>query len=115
LFDVRNGRFEWVDGKGARIGFGQEPRHAQTHHKRFTSFLTSINNDTGKFTLRDLYEQFQQIMQLGPLTKIMSMLPGMSDDMFPKDAEADTQKWFRKMLCAMDSMTAEGTPSFTGS
>ncbi len=69
---------------------------------------------TGQFTLRDLYERFQQIMQLGPLTKVMGMLPGMTEDMFPKEAEADTQTWFKKMLCAMDSMTAQGmSHSFT--
>jgi signal recognition particle subunit SRP54 len=47
-------------------------------------------------------------MQLGPLSKVMSMIPGMSADMFPQGSEEDTQKHFRKMLCIMDSMTAEG-------
>jgi hypothetical protein len=47
-------------------------------------------------------------MQLGPLSKVMGMFPGMSADMFPKGAEEDTSRWFKKMLCMMDSMTAEG-------
>lgn len=38
----------------------------------------------------------------------MGMFPGMSEDMFPKSSEQDTQKWIRKMLCCMDSMTKEG-------
>ena len=56
-----------------------------------------------------MYEQYQNIMQLGPLSKVVGMLPGMSEDMFPKEAEQNTSVWFRKMLCIMDSMTAEGT------
>lgn len=62
----------------------------------------------GQFTLRDFYEQFQKIMQLGPLTKVMGMIPGMSEEMFPKGTEENTQQWFRKMLCIMDSMTDQG-------
>jgi signal recognition particle subunit SRP54 len=32
----------------------------------------------GVFTLRDMYEQFQNVMKMGPLGKVMSMIPGMS-------------------------------------
>lgn len=63
--------------------------------------------EKGQFSLKDLYEQFQQIMQLGPLSKIVSMMPGMSSDMFPPGAEENTQKYFKQMLCIMDSMTEE--------
>ena len=45
------------------------------------------------------------IMQLGPLTKIMGMFPGMSADMFPQGAEEDSQKTFKRMMRIMDSMT----------
>ena len=31
----------------------------------------------GVFTLRDLYEQFQNVMKMGPLGKVMSMIPGI--------------------------------------
>ena len=31
----------------------------------------------GLFTLRDMYEQFTQVMKLGPLNKVMGMIPGM--------------------------------------
>ena len=30
----------------------------------------------GVFTLRDMYEQFQNVMKMGPLGKVMSMIPG---------------------------------------
>ena len=32
----------------------------------------------GVFTLRDMYEQFQNVMKMGPLGKVMSMIPGKS-------------------------------------
>jgi signal recognition particle subunit SRP54 len=31
----------------------------------------------GMFTLRDMYEQFSSVMKLGPLNKVMGMIPGM--------------------------------------
>lgn len=64
--------------------------------------------NTGQFTLRDMYEQYQTIMQMGPVSKIMSMLPGMSADMFSGGSEEDVQKSFKTMLCIMDSMNAKG-------
>jgi signal recognition particle subunit SRP54 len=47
-------------------------------------------------------------MQLGPLSKVMGMIPGMSEDMFPAGAAEDSNRWFKKMLCMMDSMTEQG-------
>lgn len=31
----------------------------------------------GNFTLRDMYEQFQSLLKLGPLNKVLEMIPGM--------------------------------------
>ena len=31
----------------------------------------------GQFTLRDMYEQFQNIMRMGPLSQVLSMIPGL--------------------------------------
>jgi signal recognition particle subunit SRP54 len=31
----------------------------------------------GIFTLRDMYEQFSSVMKMGPLSKVMGMIPGM--------------------------------------
>ncbi len=38
---------------------------------------------SGDFTFRDMYEQFQNIMKLGPLGKVMSMIPGLSNMIGP--------------------------------
>lgn len=59
----------------------------------------------GKFSLRDLREQLQTMMSLGPLGKMMQMLPGQWSQMIPKGAEPEQQ--FKKFLCIMDSMTNE--------
>ena len=34
---------------------------------------------SGQFTMRLLYEQFQNITKMGPMSQVMSMIPGMAD------------------------------------
>jgi len=34
---------------------------------------------SGKFTLTDMYEQFEAVKSMGPFKKVMQMLPGMSN------------------------------------
>mmetsp|Transcript_58297 Transcript_58297/g.153370 ORF Transcript_58297/g.153370 Transcript_58297/m.153370 type:complete len:234 (-) Transcript_58297:645-1346(-) len=58
----------------------------------------------GVFTLRDMYEQFQNVMKMGPLGKVMSMIPGMSA-MMTKGREHESQARFKKFMTIMDSMT----------
>lgn len=51
---------------------------------------------SGKFTLEDMYEQFEAVKGMGPFKKIMQMLPGVSgkisDDML-NVAEDRLEKW----------------------
>lgn len=51
---------------------------------------------SGKFTLTDMYEQFEAVKSMGPFRKILSMLPGMSYNL-PEDmlntAEDRLEKW----------------------
>jgi len=51
---------------------------------------------SGKFTLTDMYEQFEAVKGMGPFRKILKMLPGMSYDI-PEDmlntAEDRLEKW----------------------
>ncbi|MBI2176484.1 signal recognition particle protein [Candidatus Woesearchaeota archaeon] len=59
----------------------------------------------GEFTLLDLYEQMQAIKKMGPIAKVMEMIPGFGQLKLPKDVldvqEANLKKW----KFAMDSMT----------
>lgn len=59
----------------------------------------------GQFTLRDMYSQFQNILKLGPMNKMMSMMPGVPDYLIPKNNDADGTNRIKKFLYIMDSMT----------
>jgi len=61
---------------------------------------------SGKFTLTDMYDQFEAVKSMGPFKKVMQMLPGMSskvpDDMLNM-AEGRLDKW----RVIIQSMTPE--------
>eukprot|EP01059_Diplonema_ambulator_P002513 TRINITY_DN12129_c0_g1_i1.p1 TRINITY_DN12129_c0_g1~~TRINITY_DN12129_c0_g1_i1.p1 ORF type:complete len:511 (+),score=155.68 TRINITY_DN12129_c0_g1_i1:67-1599(+) len=56
----------------------------------------------GVFTLRDMYEHLQNMMKMGPMGKIMEMLPGMGQQMF--SGEHSTKR-LKVYMTIMDSMT----------
>mmetsp|Transcript_75691 Transcript_75691/g.169744 ORF Transcript_75691/g.169744 Transcript_75691/m.169744 type:complete len:519 (-) Transcript_75691:15-1571(-) len=58
----------------------------------------------GKFSLRDLYEQFQNLQKMGPMGQIMQMIPGMSQ-MMPQGAEKEGVKRIKRFMVMMDSLT----------
>lgn len=61
---------------------------------------------SGKFTLKDMYSQMEAMNKMGPLKKIMSLIPGMSkvEDQIDFD---QSQKKLATFKCIMDSMTDE--------
>eukprot|EP01069_Polyplicarium_translucidae_P006598 Polyplicarium_translucidae@DN2989_c0_g1_i1.p1 len=59
----------------------------------------------GQFTLRDIYGQYQNVLKMGSLSTIMSMIPGLGPDLIPKGQEEGGTKRIRQNLCIMDSMT----------
>ncbi|KAL7077308.1 hypothetical protein ACQ4LE_003186 [Meloidogyne hapla] len=58
----------------------------------------------GQFTLRDMYEQFQNIMKMGPFGQIMSMIPGFGSDFLSKGNEQESMARLKKLMTIMDSM-----------
>merc|ERR1740123_1451007 len=58
----------------------------------------------GKFSLRDLYEQFQNLQKMGPMGQIMQMIPGMAQ-LMPKGAEKEGVKRIKRFMVMMDSLT----------
>ena len=58
----------------------------------------------GQFTLEDFLEQMQQIRKMGPLSSLMSMMPGVPKEM--KNAEIDERELDR-LEAIIRSMTAE--------
>jgi signal recognition particle subunit SRP54 len=61
---------------------------------------------SGKFTLKEMYEQMEMLQGIGPLKKIAAMLPGLGDRLQEQDMEA-TQARLAKWRVIMDSMTEE--------
>jgi len=58
----------------------------------------------GQFTLRDMYEQFQNIMKMGPFSQIMGMIPGFSQDFLGKGSEKESMARLKRLMTVMDSM-----------
>ncbi|KAL6506989.1 hypothetical protein OROHE_022124 [Orobanche hederae] len=61
----------------------------------------------GTFTLRIMYEQFQNILNMGPIGQVFSMLPGFSQELMPKGREKESQTKIKRYMTMMDSMTNE--------
>jgi signal recognition particle subunit SRP54 len=61
----------------------------------------------GDFTLIDLYQQMEAMKKMGPLQKVMEMIPGMGQMQIPKEALAVQQEKLEVWKIAMDSMTRE--------
>ncbi|KAF8371107.1 hypothetical protein PRIPAC_77536 [Pristionchus pacificus] len=59
----------------------------------------------GVFTLRDMYEQFQNIMKMGPFSQIMSMIPGFGPDFMTKGNEQESVNRLKRLMTIMDSMS----------
>jgi signal recognition particle subunit SRP54 len=59
--------------------------------------------EKGEFSLRDMYEQFQMIQKMGPLGKIMGMMPGFPPEMLGATEQEGTKR-IKKMQVIMDSM-----------
>ena len=59
----------------------------------------------GEFTLRDMYAQFQRVMSMGSLSKMMGMMPGMPEYLIPKNGDDESSNRLKKFLYMMDSMT----------
>ncbi|MCL2607653.1 MAG: signal recognition particle protein Srp54 [Methanomassiliicoccaceae archaeon] len=59
---------------------------------------------SGRFTLKDMYTQMEAVSKMGPLKKVMSMLPGMSK-MEDKIDYDESQLKLKRYRVIMDSMT----------
>lgn len=58
------------------------------------------------FSLRDLYNQFQNVLKMGSMKNVMGMIPGMPDYLIPQGGGDDeSTKRLKKFMYMMDSMT----------
>ena len=63
-------------------------------------FINKIQH--GEITLRDMYEQFQNVMKMGPVGKIMGMIPGLGQDFLSKGSEQESMANLKKLMTIMD-------------
>jgi signal recognition particle subunit SRP54 len=61
----------------------------------------------GEFNLVDLYSQMESMRKMGPLSKVMEMIPGMGQLKLPKDALKVQEGKLKKWKHAMNSMTKQ--------
>jgi signal recognition particle subunit SRP54 len=59
----------------------------------------------GEFNLLDLYEQMEAMKKMGPISKVLDMIPGMSQVKIPKEALQVQEGKLKTWRIAMDSMT----------
>ena len=61
---------------------------------------------SGKFTLKDMQNQFEMMNSMGPMNKVMNMIPGLSGKI-PKEASQMTEDTIEHFKVIMSSMTDE--------
>ncbi len=96
---------------GRLLGLGDLPSLIEKlkalEHSNILEKRLSRGIITGKITLVDLYLQIQTIKKLGPLSKVLQLIPGLSllplDDKQMKIGEEKMDKW----LAIINSMTYE--------
>jgi len=61
----------------------------------------------GSYTLRDMNEQFKSVLKLGPINKVVEMLPGMGNFLQNLPPGVDSNHKLQSYLTIMDSMNAK--------
>ncbi len=61
---------------------------------------------SGKFTLSDMYEQFEAMRKMGPFSRLLSMLPGLGYEL-PEEAVNVAEERLEKWRVIIQSMTPE--------
>ena len=62
--------------------------------------------EEGKLSIRDWREQIQNVMSMGPISKIASMIPGLPQELLAGSDEEGSLR-MKRMIYITDSMTAQ--------
>lgn len=94
-------------GMGDMRGFMEEMTSTLKEGGREKQEAMAARLVKGQFTLRDMYEQFQTVMKMGPLSKVMGMLPGFPSFLTQGGEGRDEAATgnLKKFMTMMDSMT----------
>ena len=90
-------------GYGDMRGFMEEIKSMQDDGTSKEKMMEKMQK--GEFTLRDMYAQFNKVMDMGSMSKVMGMMPGMPQHLIPKNGNDEASKRLRKFMVMMDSMT----------
>ena len=90
-------------GRGDWGGFIDKVKDVLPEEGQQEELLAKITK--GEFTLRIMYDQFSNIMRMGPMSQMMSMIPGFSNAIMPQGHEKESQARLKKFMTIMDSMT----------
>src|SRR3954468_6725681 len=98
------------EGTAQRIlGMGDILALVQTAKEKFNQEETAklqAKMEKGTFTLEDFMAQMAQVKKLGPMGKVMGMIPGMGDMMKQVNMkEGDIERSLQRMRAMYDSMT----------
>jgi len=66
--------------------------------------MKKLKEGTG-FTFRDMYEQFTNLLSMGPIGKLMSMIPGLGTAGMGAQQEQMSKQRIKRFMTIMDSMT----------
>ncbi|MFQ5761606.1 MAG: signal recognition particle protein Srp19, partial [Candidatus Bathyarchaeia archaeon] len=89
-------------GMGDIKGIIEKVKDAEVHipQKKAAAFLT------GRFTLTDMFEQLESLRKLGPLGKVLKMVPGLGPNL-PESALEMTEERMKMWKAMLQSMTPE--------
>ncbi|KAL4440590.1 hypothetical protein ABPG75_003591 [Micractinium tetrahymenae] len=90
-------------GKGDWGGFIDKVKDVIPEEEQQQELIDKISK--GEFTLRIMYEQFANIMKMGPMGQVMSMIPGFSNAIMQPGSEKESQAKIKRYMTIMDSMT----------
>ncbi|PRW05785.1 signal recognition particle 54 kDa 2 [Chlorella sorokiniana] len=90
-------------GRGDWGGFIDKVKDVIPEEEQQQELLDKISK--GEFTLRIMYEQFANIMKMGPMGQVMSMIPGFSNAIMQPGSEKESQARIKRYMTIMDSMT----------
>jgi signal recognition particle subunit SRP54 len=90
-------------GRGDWGGFIDRVKDVLPEEEEQQALLDKITK--GEFTLRIMYDQFSNIMKMGPMSQVMSMIPGFSNAIMPPGHEKESQAKVKRFMTIMDSMT----------
>jgi signal recognition particle subunit SRP54 len=90
-------------GRGDWGGFVDKVKDVLPDEAAQEELLAKITK--GEFTLRIMYDQFANLMKMGPMSQVMGMIPGFSNALMPAGHEKESAARVKRFMTIMDSMT----------